>query len=246
LELAFKSGPRGGQRTQLYLTYLAHRLSARPDPARRAGATTRLGTGALSPQSRPPPLGQRSLHGTPGAGCASLRVHELTRGQSYPTTRTGHLPADLAFSLMPQLHDAMEAGTGRPMFRNAWIPSGPAPPHGRPGAETTTPRTARSTPKAYRYGPETTTLRRLLPVDASGLKPMHGTTTRKGAGPRRCVPSPRRCSPGTARRGRHPPGSDTDPMAIAQWVSLRRPTQVSKTDRPASAFRPTAGTGPNT
>ena len=104
----------GGQRTQLYLTYLAHRLSARPDPARRAGATTRLGTGALSPPSRPPPLGQRSLHGTPGAGCASLRVHELTRGQSYPTTRTGHLPADLAFSLMPQLHDAMEAGTGRP------------------------------------------------------------------------------------------------------------------------------------
>ncbi len=104
----------GGQRTQLYLTYLALRLSARPDPARRAGATTRLGTGALSPQSRPPPLGQRSLHGTPGAGCASLRVHELTRGQSYPTTRTGHLPADLAFSLMPQLHDAMEAGTGRP------------------------------------------------------------------------------------------------------------------------------------
>ncbi len=72
------------------------------------------GPGALSPQSRPPPPGQRSLHGTPGAGCASLRVHELTREQSYPTTRTGHLPADLAFSLMPQLHDTMEAGTGRP------------------------------------------------------------------------------------------------------------------------------------
>ena len=40
--------------------------------------------------------------------------------------------------------------------------------------------------------------------------------------------------------------SDTDPTAIAQWVSLRRPTQVSKTDQPASAFRPTARTGPNT
>ena len=39
--------------------------------------------------------------------------------------------------------------------------------------------------------------------------------------------------------------SDTDPTAIAQWVGLRRPTQVSKTARPASAYRPTAGTGPN-
>ena len=49
LELAFKSGQRGGQRTQLYLAYLALRLSARPDPARRAGATTRLGTGDPEP-----------------------------------------------------------------------------------------------------------------------------------------------------------------------------------------------------
>jgi hypothetical protein len=40
--------------------------------------------------------------------------------------------------------------------------------------------------------------------------------------------------------------SVTDPTAIAQWVSLRRPTQVSKTDQPASAYRPTARTGPNT
>ena len=39
----------GGQRTQLYLTYLALRLSARPDSARRAGATTRLGTGDPEP-----------------------------------------------------------------------------------------------------------------------------------------------------------------------------------------------------
>jgi hypothetical protein len=67
-------------------------------------------------------------------------------------------------------------------FRNAWIPTGPAPSHGRPGADTTIPGTARSTPKAYRYGLETTTLRRLVPVDALGIRPMHGTTTRKGAG----------------------------------------------------------------
>ena len=33
--------------------------------------------------------------------------------------------------------------------------------------------------------------------------------------------SPRRCSPGTAWRGRYPPGFDTDPTITAQWVSLR-------------------------
>jgi hypothetical protein len=38
---------------------------------------------------------------------------------------------------------------------------------------------------------------------------------------------------------------DTDPTAIAQWVSLRRPTQISRTNRPASAFGPTDRTGPN-
>jgi hypothetical protein len=57
------------------------RLSARPDPARRAGATTRLGTGAPSSQSRPPSLGRCSLHGTPRRGlCLALgpRVHQGT------------------------------------------------------------------------------------------------------------------------------------------------------------------------
>ena len=92
------------------------------------------------------------------------------------------------------------------MFRNAWIPTGPAPPHGRPGADTTIPRTARSTPKAYRYGPETTTLSRLVPVDAPWLKPMHGTTTRKGAGPWRCVLSPRRYPRGRPGAGGTFPG----------------------------------------
>ncbi len=107
------------------------------------------------------------------------------------------------------------------MFRNAWIPTGPAPAHGRPGADTTFPELPDSTPKAHRFGPETTTLRRLLPVDVLGLDRMHGTMNRKGAGPRRRVFSPRRCSPGTARRGRYPPGFDTDPTIIDQWVSLR-------------------------
>ena len=56
----------GGQRTQLYLTYLALRLSARPDSARRAGATTRLGTGdpepakqATTPRAALPPRDPR-------------------------------------------------------------------------------------------------------------------------------------------------------------------------------------------
>ena len=47
--------------------------------------------------------------------------------------------------------------------------------------------------KAHRYGMETTTLRRLLPVDAHSARP--GTTTRKGAGPKRRVTSALCCSP---------------------------------------------------
>ena len=74
----------GGQRTQLYLIHLAHRLSARPDPARRAGATTRLGTGALSPQSRSPPLGQRSLHGGPRRGLCLAQGPRAHQGTVLP------------------------------------------------------------------------------------------------------------------------------------------------------------------
>ncbi len=51
--------------------------------------------------------------------------------------------------------------------------------------------------------------------------------------------------PGDGPAREAPSWSDTDPTAIAQWVGLRRPTQVSKTARPASTYRPTAGTGPN-
>ena len=159
-----------------------------------------------------------------GADSAPLRVHESTKGPSTLPTRTGYLPSDLALSLMPQLHDAVEQEPGGESFGTAWMPTGPAPIYGRPGADTTFPGLPDSTPKANRVGPETTTLRLLLPVDALGLDPMHGTTTQKDAGSRRRVFFPRRCSPGTARRagrGRYPPGSDTDPTIIDQWVSLR-------------------------
>ena len=46
---------------------------------------------------------------------------------------------------------------------------------------------------AHRYGMETTTLRRLLPVDAHSARP--GTTTRKGAGSKRRDTSAPCCSP---------------------------------------------------
>jgi hypothetical protein len=206
LELAFKSGQRGGQRTQLYLAYLALRLSARPDSARRAGATTRLGTGDPEPakQATTPRAALSSRDPRRGLCLAQgPRAHQGTVISHDSDRSPPGIPGFQSDAAAARRHGSRnrEAQT----FRNEWTPTGPAPAHGRPGADTTIPRTARSTPKAYRYGPETTTLRRLLPVDASGLKPMHGTTTRKGAGPRRCVSSPRRCSPGTARRGRHLP-----------------------------------------
>ncbi len=200
----------------------AHRLSAQdqtlpdvlerrttrnggPKPAKRANIPR-----AVLPQRDPP------ARTVPRSGSTSQ-----PRDSSTLPTRTGYLPSDLALSLMPQLHDAMKQEPGGESFGTAWIPTGPAPTYGRPGADTAFPELPDSTPKAHRLGPETTTLHRLLPVNALVLDPMHGTTTRKGAEPRRRVSFPRRCSPGTARRGRYPPGFDTDPKIIAQWVSLR-------------------------
>ena len=181
--------------------YPAHRLSAQdrtlpdvlercttrnggPEPAKRATIPR-----AVLPQRDPP------ARTVPRSGSTSQ-----PRDTSTLPTRTGYLPSDLALSLMPQLHNAMEQEPGGESSRTVWIPTGPAPAHGRPGADTTFLELPESTPKAYRHGPETTTLRRLLPVDALGIDPMHGTTTRKGAGPRRRVTSSRRCSPdGPAR-----------------------------------------------
>ena len=75
----------GGQRTQLYLIHLAHRLSARPDPARRAGATTRLGTGD------PEPVKQVT---TPRAALSSRDPRARVVPRSGPTSSPGncHIP----------------------------------------------------------------------------------------------------------------------------------------------------------
>ena len=100
-------------------------------------------------------------------------------------------PDYLALSLMPQPHDAMGAGVGWQALRSVWIPTGPALRTTRRGHHHL--ELPESMHKAHRYGMETTTLRRLLPVDAHSARP--GTTTLKGAGSKRRDTSAPCCSP---------------------------------------------------
>ncbi len=199
LELALRVDNMEASVPQLYRRLSSpSTIGSRPDPARRAGKMHDSERGPQARKAGHHPTGGAPSKGPPGEDGAPLGVHESSpRDTSTPLTRTGYLPNDLALSLMPQLHDAMEQEPGGESFGTASVPTGPAPAHGRPGADTTFPELPDSTPKAYRLGPETTTHRQLLPVNAQGHDPMHGTTTRKGAGPRRRVFSPRRCSGGT-------------------------------------------------
>lgn len=57
-----QSGRQGDQRTWLYLSLPAHRLSARPDPTRRSYISER---GARAQSSGPTSPGRNSLRGTP-------------------------------------------------------------------------------------------------------------------------------------------------------------------------------------
>jgi len=116
LELAFKSGQRGGQRTQLYLTNLALRLSARPDPARRAGATTRLGTGD------PEPAKQAT---TPRAALSSRDPRARVVPRSGPTSSPGN-------SHIPRLGPV----TSRRTWLSVWCRSCTTPWKQEPGGQT--------------------------------------------------------------------------------------------------------------
>ena len=117
-----QSGRQGDQRTLPYPRLPAHRLLARPDPARRTYISER---GARAQSSEPTSPGRNSLRGTPA----------WTRPRSDPRVRTRialstdsdrPTPDYLALSLMPQPHDAMGAGVGWQALRSVWIPTGPA------------------------------------------------------------------------------------------------------------------------
>ena len=200
---------------------------AQTGPCPTGSQNARLGKGAPSPQSGPPTHGWCSRNGTPRRGrCPARGPRVNPRDASNPTTRTGHLPTYLAPSLMPQLHDTweQEAG-GKNTEECVGDPRGPVPTHGRPGAETTSPRISQydsdSTPKAYRLGLETTT----RPVNRfrsmPGARPTAWNNDSEGCRTHEARTSPHGCcSSGTPRRGRYPPGFDTDPTITAQWVSL--------------------------
>jgi hypothetical protein len=76
----------GTQRTQLYLIFPAHRLSARPDLARRAGSNARLGTGAPSPEpvKQATAPGRCSLNGILRRGQCLARGLRVNQGTASP------------------------------------------------------------------------------------------------------------------------------------------------------------------
>ncbi len=209
-------------------TLQAQRLSAQAGPCPTCGQNARLGMGAPSPQSGPPTHERCFRKGTPRRGrCPARGPRVIPRDASTLPTRTGHLPSYLAPSLMPQLHGALEQKAGGESTVSVLVTHGIAP-------NTWTPRRGNHHSWHYsmrlrldaqglstRIGDYHLTSRP-LPVNAHRHDPLHGTTTRKGAGPRRRVSYPTAAAP----RG-HPGAGGTllaptlIPTIIAQWVSLR-------------------------
>ncbi len=143
MELALRVDNMEASVPQLYRSHSSpSTIGSRPDPARRAGKMHDSERGPRARKEGHHPTGGAPSMGPPGADGAQLGVYESTKGHLYPPTRTGYLPSVLALSLMPQLHDAMEREPGGKSFGTASIPTGPAPAHGRPGADTTFPGTA--------------------------------------------------------------------------------------------------------
>ncbi len=133
----------------------------------------RLGMGAPSPQSGPPSHWRRSLYGTPPAWMVPHSGStSQPRGHLYPID-SDRLPPERPGSQSDAVAARRyEAGAGRRKFRDyAGYPRGQLPYTDDPARTPPFPKLPDSTPKAYRLGPETTTLRRLLPVDALGLRP---------------------------------------------------------------------------
>ena len=115
LELALRVDNLEASVPQLYLSPLTIGKTG-PCPTCWNERTTRNGGPEPSKADHHPSGGTPST-GSPGADSAPLGVHESNKGQLYPPTRTGHLPGNLALSLMQQLHDAIGAGAGRQKFQ---------------------------------------------------------------------------------------------------------------------------------
>ena len=197
-------------------------IGSRPDPARRVVKTHDSERGPRARQAGHQPtevLPQRDSFGAEGA---PLGAHESTRGTSNPSDSDRLPPERPGSSLMPQLHDATEQEAGAQVPGVRRTPTGLLSYSDNPARTPPLLELSDSTPKAYRLGLETTTHQSAASGQRPGARPNAWNNDSDG-----CVTQETRtlphgcCSPGTGRRGRYPPGSDTDPTIIAQWVSLR-------------------------
>jgi hypothetical protein len=119
----------------------------RPDPARRVVKTHDSEWGPRARKAGRQPTGGAPATGPPGEEWCPARGPRVNpRDASTLSTRTGHLPNDLAPSLMPQLHDTSEQEAGGESTESALATRGPAPAHGHPGAETTSLGLLNTTP----------------------------------------------------------------------------------------------------
>ena len=227
----------------------AQRLSAPTGPCPTCSQDPRLGMGAPSPPSGPLTHERCSRERTPRRGrCLARGPRVKPRDASTLLTRTGYLLIYLAPSLMPKLHDTWEQEAGGENVKSALATLGIAPTW-TPGAETTTPCTTQhdfdSTPKAYRLGVETTTHQSTASGQFLPARPNAWNIDSEGAELRRRVLFPTAAAPrGRPGAGSTTPGFDTDPTINAQWVSLRWPTQTSKTAPTDRAPGPNASGGP--
>jgi hypothetical protein len=113
-----QSGQHGGQRTPAVPELSSPSTIGKtgPCPTCRSERTTRNGGPEPTKRATIPravlPYRDPPARTVPRSGSTSQ-----PRDSSTLPTRIGHLPSDLALSLMPQLHDAMEAGAGRQKFQ---------------------------------------------------------------------------------------------------------------------------------
>ena len=127
-----------------------------------------LGTGGPSPVKRANIPRAELPQGKPRRGHGLARTLESGRRKSYPPTRTGQTRTTWLSVQCRSCTTSWEQEPGGKL-QECGYPRGQL--SGRPGADTTFLELPESKHKANRYGMETTTLRRLLPVDAHSARP---------------------------------------------------------------------------
>jgi hypothetical protein len=185
-----QSGRQGDQRTWLYLSLPAHRLSARPDPTRRTYISER---GARAQSSEPTSPGRNSPRGTPA--WTRPRSDPRVRTRDYYILRLGPanpgLPGSQSNAAAARRHGSRSREANSQECVDTHGASSQDDPARTPPSWNCLNRSTRLFDTGWRLPPFVGCFRSTPTV----LDPMHGTTTRKGAGPKRRVASAPCCSP---------------------------------------------------